>query len=151
MIPLLHGLHVLAAFYWVGGMVFAYTVLRPAAGALEPAQRLPLWRRVFERFLPWVAVSILVLLISGYGMVGVEFGGMGHVGLYVHVMQGIGIVMMLLFLHLYFAPWRRFRAAVDAGTLPEAARYLNQIRLIVAINLTLGVITVLIGATGRYW
>jgi len=27
-------------------------------------------------------------------------------------MQGIGIIMMLLFFHLYFAPWRRFRAAL---------------------------------------
>ena len=151
MILLLHALHILAALYWVGGMAFAYTVLRPAAGPLEPPARLPLWRRVFARFLPWVGVSILALLISGYGMVFLEFGGFGSVGLYVHVMQGIGIAMMLLYLHLFFAPWRRFRAAVDSGTLPEAARNLNQIRLIVAINLTLGIITVVVGATGRYW
>ena len=148
---LLHALHILAALYWVGGMAFAYTVLRPAAGALDPPVRLPLWRRVFERFLPGVALSILVLLLSGYGMVFYEFGGFSHVGLYVHVMQGIGILMMLLFLHLCFAPWRRFRAALDGKALPDAARSLNQIRLIVAVNLTLGVITVVVGATGRYW
>jgi uncharacterized membrane protein len=151
MILLLHALHVLAALYWVGGMAFAYTVLRPAAGALEPATRLPLWRRVFERFLPGVALSILVLLLSGYRMILSEFGGFSHLGLYVNVMQGLGIVMMLLFAHLYFAPWKRFRAAVDGAALPEAARYLNQIRLIVAVNLTLGIITVVVGATGRYW
>ena len=28
-------LHVLAAMFWVGGMAFAYTILRPAAGPLE--------------------------------------------------------------------------------------------------------------------
>ena len=113
--------------------------------------RLPLWRRVFERFLPWVGVSILALLLSGYGMVFNQFGGFSHVGVYVHVMQGIGILMMLLFLHLCFAPWRRFRVALDGKALPDAARSLNQIRLIVAVNLTLGVITVVVGATGRYW
>jgi uncharacterized membrane protein len=151
MVSLLHGLHVLAALYWVGGIAFAYSILRPAAGPLEPPVRLLLWRRVFERFLPWVGVSILALLISGYGMVFFEFGGFRNVGLFVHVMQGIGIVMMLLYLHLLFAPWRRFRAAVDGGALPEAARNLNQIRLIVATNLTLGIITVVVASTGRYW
>ena len=30
-------LHTLAAVIWVGGMFFAYLVLRPSAGALEPA------------------------------------------------------------------------------------------------------------------
>ena len=66
-------------------------------------------------------------------------------------MQGIGIVMMLLFLHLYFAPWRRFRAAVARRDTPQAARQLNQIRWIVTINLLLGLVTVAVGSSGRYW
>ena len=66
-------------------------------------------------------------------------------------MQGIGIVMMLVFLHLYFAPWRRFRAAVARRDTPEAARQLNQIRWIVTLNLMLGLITVAVGSSGRYW
>jgi uncharacterized membrane protein len=59
--------------------------------------------------------------------------------------------MMLLYLHLLFAPWRRFRTAVDQGALPDAAKALNQIRIIVAVNLWLGIATVLAGGTGRYW
>jgi uncharacterized membrane protein len=59
--------------------------------------------------------------------------------------------MVLLFLHLFFAPWRRFRAAADQGSLPEAAKYLNQIRMIVAINLALGIAVLVVGGTGRYW
>ena len=35
-------LHILAAVIWVGGMFFAHQMLRPAAGKLDPAQRLPL-------------------------------------------------------------------------------------------------------------
>jgi hypothetical protein len=54
-------------------------------------------------------------------------------------------------LHLIFAPWRRFRAALERGTLPEAARSLNQIRIIVGINLLLGILTVVVGGAGRYW
>jgi uncharacterized membrane protein len=59
--------------------------------------------------------------------------------------------MMIAFGHLYFAPWRRFRAAIDGGDFQAAARPLMLIRRIVAINLVLGLITVVVGATGRYW
>jgi uncharacterized membrane protein len=67
------------------------------------------------------------------------------------MMATTGTVMMLLFLYLIFAPWRRFREAVDRGALPEAAKSLNQIRQIVGINLLLGILTIVIGGTGRYW
>jgi uncharacterized membrane protein len=106
---------------------------------------------VFDRFLPGVAASILVLLASGYGALFLAFGTFRGAPLYVHIMQGTGILMMLLFLHLLLAPWRRFRNAVRSGALPDAASYLNQIRFIVAINLALGAITMVIGASGRYW
>jgi uncharacterized membrane protein len=144
-------LHILAAVFWVGGMAFAYIVLRPATGPLDPPVRLALWRRVFERFLPWVGLGIVVLLVSGYGMIFLVFGGFGGVPAYVNVMQGLGIIMVLLYLHLYFAPWPRFRGAVDHGALTQAAAQLNQIRIIVAVNLVIGIVTVIVGASGRYW
>ena len=151
LIVLLLAIHLLAAVFWVGGMAFAYWVLRPAAGALEPPARLPLWRRVFARFLPWVAVSIVALLATGFAMIVLMFGGFADAPLYVNIMMATGILMMLLYLHLFFAPWRRFQGALDRQELPEAAQRLNQIRLIVAINLALGVLTLVVGGTGRYW
>jgi uncharacterized membrane protein len=144
-------LHILAAVIWVGGMFFAHQMLRPAAGPLEPAQRLPLWRRVFARFFPWVWLSIAALLASGYAMVFGVFGGFARLGLHVDIMQGIGIIMVLAFGHLYFAPWARFRRAVDGGDFAAAAGQLDQIRRIVTLNLVLGLVVVVIGATGRYW
>jgi uncharacterized membrane protein len=151
LIMLLLAIHLLAAVFWVGGLAFAYTVLRPAAGALDPAVRLPLWRRVFARFLPWVGVSIAALLVSGFAMIFLLFGKPSNASPYVNVMAATGIIMMLLFLHVVFAPWRRFRDAVDRGALPEAAKSLNQIRIIVGINLLLGILTIVVGSTGRYW
>ncbi|HUI12874.1 MAG TPA: CopD family protein [Xanthobacteraceae bacterium] len=151
MLASLLALHLLAAIFWVGGMAFAYFVLRPAAGPLEAAVRLPLWRRVFCIFLPWVGIGIAILLGSGYAVLSLYFGGFAAAPLYVNVMQGLGILMVLLYLHLYFAPWKRFRAALDQNALPEAGKQLNQIRMIVAINLLLGVATVVVGGTGRYW
>jgi len=143
--------HIICVVIWVGGMAFAHFMLRPAASSLEPATRLPLWRRVFERFFPAVWILIVLLLLSGYGMVSVGFGGFSHLPLYVNIMQGLGIVMIALFAHLYFAPWQRFRRGLDSGDLAGAARQLGQIRTTVTFNLALGLVVVGVGATGRYW
>jgi uncharacterized membrane protein len=144
-------LHALSAVVWVGGMFFAHQALRPAAAALDPGPRLMLWSRVLGRFFAWVIVAIVLLLASGYVLVFAVFGGFGRAGLHVHLMQGIGILMMLLFFHLYFAPWRRFRTAAARQDWAEGGRQLGQIRAIVTINLVLGLIVVAIGSSGRYW
>ena len=144
-------LHILSAVIWVGGMFFALVVLRPATGPLDPPLRLGLWLRVLDRFFACVFVAIVVLLLSGFAMIFSLFGGFVGVRLYVNLMMLIGIVMMMLFLHLYFAPWKRFRAAMAAGDNAAAAAQLSGIRIIVMINLILGLVTVAIGSSGRYW
>ena len=139
--------HVLSALVWVGGMFFALLVLRPASGPLDPPVRLAQWRRVFGRFFPWVFAAIVLLLISGFTL----FLSGYAVGPHVHVMMAIGIIMMLIFFHLYFAPWKRFQVALDAGQNAAAVAQLNQIRILVMVNLVLGLITAAVGASGRYW
>jgi uncharacterized membrane protein len=143
--------HILSAVIWVGGMFFALIVLRPATAALEPGARLDLWLRVFERFFVWVFAAIGLLLASGYAMIFGVYAGFRGIGLHVNIMQATGIIMMLLFFHLYFAPWRRFRAAVARRDLAAAAAQLGQIRTIVMVNLLLGLLTVAVGSSGRYW
>ena len=144
-------LHVFSAVVWVGGMFFALLMLRPATSPLDSAVRLALWERVFGRFFPWVFAAIVLLLASGYAMVFGVFAGFKGIGLHVHIMQATGILMMLLFFHLYFAPWRRFRGALAREDPAAAARQLDQIRWIVTINLVLGLLTVAVGSSGRYW
>jgi uncharacterized membrane protein len=143
--------HILGAVVWVGGMFFAYVVLRPASAEMEGPVRLTLWRRVFARFLPWVWASVVALLASGYWMLFTGLGGFAGAGLHVHIMNLTGLVMMALFLHLYFAPWKRLQRALDAGNTEAAAKQIGQIRTIVAVNLVLGLITAAIGSSGRYW
>ena len=143
--------HVLAAVIWVGGMFFAYMVLRRAARAIDPHVRLDLWGQVFGQFFPWVWASVVALLISGYGMMFLGLGGFARAGVHVHIMQATGLLMIALFLHLYFAPWPRLRRALDGGDYKLATVQLTQIRRLVAINLVLGLITAAIGASGRYW
>ena len=145
-------LHLLSAVIWVGGMFFAYMALRPvAAQLLEPPLRLQLWAQVFSRFFPWVWVAVILLLLSGLWMVFGVYGGMANVRPYIHLMLTIGIVMMLIFAHLYFAPFKRLKQAVQIQDWAEAGLRLGQIRKIVGLNLSLGIIVVIVAAAGRYF
>ena len=144
-------LHIFGAVVWVGGMFAIYVCLRPALGTLEPPQRLRLMRVTFQKFLPWVWTAVLLLLASGYWMIFMTFGGMARVGLHVHLMQGIGWIMIALFAWLFHGLWLAFKRAVDAQDWPRAAARLDRIRQIISVNLPLGLVVVVIGASGRYW
>ncbi|WP_298136672.1 CopD family protein [Acidiferrobacter sp.] len=141
-------IHGLFAVLWVGGMFFAYMILRPAAQPLEAAQRLSLWARTFGRFFPWVWGAVVVLPVSGYYLAITRFGGMAALPPFINIMQVLGIVMILLYLHIFFAPYRRLRQGVVAGDFVKAGHALGQIRRLVAINMVLGLITIFIALVG---
>jgi uncharacterized membrane protein len=144
-------LHLLAALIWVGGMFFAYVALRPAAaGTLEPPLRLQLWVHVFKLFFIWVWLSIITLLATGYWMLFKYFGGFANAGLHIHIMNGAGLIMVLIYLHVFFAPYRRLRHAVITQDYAEGGRQLAQIRKLIALNLSIGLIVVVIASGGRY-
>jgi uncharacterized membrane protein len=151
MIAIAIALHILSAVVWVGGMFAIYMCLRPALGTLEPPQRFRLMRITFAKFLPWVWGAVVLLLASGYVMVFQTFGGFAHLPLYVNLMQALGWVMMALFFWLFHGPWLAFKRAADASDWPTAGANLNRIRQIISINLPLGLIVVIIGASGRFW
>ncbi len=149
--PVLIALHVLAAVIWVGGMFFAYMALRPAAVAvLESPHRLSLWRHTFAKFFIWVWLAIIILPATGYTIIFKYFGGMAQTPIHAHIMQVLGIIMILIFLHLFFAPYKRLRKAVDRGDFPAAGEQLNTLRKMIAINLTLGLITIVVATAGEY-
>ncbi len=145
------GLHALAAIVWVGGMFFAYICLRPVAGEMDSGARLALWRGVFGKFFPWVWMQVLILLGTGYAMLAISLGGFAGAGLHVHIMHMTGLIMVALFVLLYYVPWKAFRAAHDANDPATAAKHLDRIRQIVLANLFLGLLTSLVGASGRFW
>lgn len=144
-------LHVLAAVIWVGGMFFAYFALRPAAQGFEPAVRLPLWTRTLSRFFFWVWIAVLLLPASGYWMIFRVMGGMGRLPHYVNVMQGLALIMIMIYLHVFFAPYRRMRQAVVRGDWPDAARRLGQIRKLVLLNLAIGLVTIAMAVWGSHY
>lgn len=144
-------LHLLAAVIWVGGMFFAYMALRPAAArVLEPPHRLQLWVQVFKLFFVWVWLSIIIILTTGYWMLFNIFGGFGGAGTHIHIMHGAGIVMVLIYLHVFFAPYRRLRHAVVIEDYAEGGRQLAQIRKLIGLNLSIGLLVVIVASAGRY-
>ncbi|MBI2772406.1 MAG: CopD family protein [Burkholderiales bacterium] len=129
--------HLAAAIFWMGGMAFAVLALRPIiAEQLQPPQRLPLMAAVLGRFFVVVGVSIAVLLATGLFMLlqtGMKAAPPGQ-----HAMLALGLVMMLVFGHLFFSPFRRMKLAVAAADWPEAGKRAGQIVMMVKINLGLG-------------
>ena len=137
----LKALHVLSAVLWVGGMFFAIIVLRPSLAVLEPAQRLALHAGVFRRFFLIVWHVMPLVILTGYAMIFVGFGGMAGTRWPVHVMTLLGLLMGAIFAFLYFVPYRRFRNAADAPAKAQAA---DMIRKLITINLVIGVATIVI-------
>ncbi|MFI8479762.1 CopD family protein [Pseudomonas sp. NPDC078700] len=142
-----YALHLLAALIWVGGMFFAWMILRPAAvKTLEAPARLQLWAEVFQGFFRWVWLAVLVLPISGMGMLHMRFAGFETAPKYVHVMMGLYIVMLALFLRIQALQLPELRRAIEQQQWPAGGAVLGKIRRLVGINLTIGLVVVALAA-----
>ena len=83
-----------------------------------------------------VICSIAALLATGVPLLVQVPGGSAPPGW--HAMAGLGVLMMLVFGHIFFVPWRRLQRAVAAQDWPAGGRAMNQIALLVKVNLALG-------------
>jgi uncharacterized membrane protein len=142
-------LHQLATVIWVGGMFFAHFALRGSAQRrLDPPQRFPLLLAAFDRFFVWVWIAVLVLWGSGLWMFVGAYGG--AMGWHVHAMMAIALVMTVLFAYLYFVPYRALGRLVASEDWVAAGMRVATIRRIILINLVLGLVTAVLGSSGRY-
>lgn len=141
-------LHVLGIVVWIGGSFFTYAAL-PSIGTpvLQPAQRLAVWQATFGRFFPWIWASVIAVFVSGEWLAHGWLDGLNG-PLYIHVMFGIGVLLMLLFGYLYFSPYRLMRAAMAGGDETEALRQLGRIRHMLGVIGVVGLIVVVIGVAG---
>jgi uncharacterized membrane protein len=146
-----HGLHVVAFVILVGGWFRAYVAMRSASADYDALSSLQLQRRLMKTFFPWVWISLLVLLVTGYVNLFTAFGGFAAAPLYVNLMQAIGWVMIALFAWLFFGPWREFNYEMDAENWPTATDNVKRIQKIIFMDMWLGFIVVLIGSTGPFW
>jgi uncharacterized membrane protein len=144
-------MHLLAVLIWVGGMFFAYVVLRPAAvDVLQPPERLRLWDNVFQRFFNWVWGAVGAILVTGFYMI-YQFGGMAHVPHYIHVMLLLGLAMMGIYVYVFFACYVPLKLHVAKERWKEAGEILGKIRKLVGLNLVLGLLTISVEVIGVTW
>lgn len=143
-------IHLIAVLIWIGGMFFAYVVLRPATSeSLDLPHRLRLWAAVLRLFFNWVWASVGVILITGFYLMYL-YGGIAHVSRHVHIMLALGLAMMVIHGYMFFTCYVPFSLHVAKKRWKEAEEPLGRIRQLVAVNFALGLLTagiVLIGAT----
>src|SRR5277367_2331749 len=133
--------HVLCAVIWVGGMFFAYVVLRPSLTVLEPIQRIALHTQIFRRFFLIVWHVMPLILLSGFAALFGLFGGPATAPWNISVMMLLGLIMSAIFLLIVFGPYARFRRTTDRTTIVAS---IDRIRKLIAVNLVLGIVTVVV-------
>jgi uncharacterized membrane protein len=75
-------------------------------------------------------------------------GGMAA-PLYALAMFALGVVMMLIFAHVYFAPYKKLKRAVAGQDWKAGGAALAQIRMLIGINLSIGLLTIAVVMLGR--
>jgi len=101
---------------------------------------------VFRRFFRWVWLAVLVLPISGVGLLQLRFAGFEGAPRYVQVMMGLYIAMLALFIRVQALQLPELRRAVEAQDWPAGGAVLGRVRRLVGFNLLLGLTLVGIAA-----
>jgi uncharacterized membrane protein len=79
------------------------------------------------------------------------FGGFHGAGIHIHIMHGAGIVMVLIYLRVFFSPYRQLKQAVIIQDYPLAGTQLNRIRKLIGINIVIGLLVITVASAGRYF
>lgn len=140
--------HIMGAAIWVGGIVFVFSVLRPSLAVLDVPARLVMNAEVHRRFFQVLWSVMPIVLASGYAMLFGVYGGFRGVSWSVHVMHLTGLLMSVLFLAIFFGPFRAVRAAARTGDLAAGAAAMRRLRQLALLNLFLGMITIVVAVVG---
>lgn len=135
-------IHLFAVLIWVGGMFFAYIMLRPVAvKALQQPERLRLLSTVLLRFFNWAWVAIGILLVTGFFLI-YRYGGIVHLARHNHIMLASGLAMMVIHGYVFFVCYVPFSVLVAKKRWEEAEKRLGIMRKLVVLNLLLGLLTI---------
>ncbi|MBN2680459.1 CopD family protein [Acidithiobacillus montserratensis] len=144
--------HILAVIVWIGGLFFVTMVLAPTLKKEigQNSTRIALMHVLLRRFFFWVLIASLLLLLTGYSMVFVFYGGFAALSVPVWLMVVLGTIMVLIVLHTFFAPLKRLRRAVRDQDWQAGAKALGQVRMLANINLGLSFVVILVGIWGVF-
>jgi uncharacterized membrane protein len=151
----LKAIHLLCIVAWLGGMFFALACLHPAAvEQLEPPERIRLMHATLRRFLDVLMAAIVLTLASGAALIGLAVRDRASAALPFampldwYAMVGLFAVMALVFVRVRWVLFPRATRGLQAQAWPDAAAALGAIRRAVMLNLTLGVVVVVVVRLG---
>ena len=70
---------------------------------------------------------------------------------FIHIMAVLGVIMMLIFGHVYFGPYKRLKHAVTNENWPEGGNQLGKIRILVGTNTIIGLLVIIVATAGKSW
>ena len=133
--------HLLAMAAWLGGAAYIAFVQRPSLGLLDGTQRNSVQLQTLTRYFRLVWHVIPLVLVTGWLMLAFPLGGFNDPDWHVQAMQGLGVIIALLFAYAYFRPLRKVRRAVR----PLPADF-DRVRSLVSTNLYLGILVIVIAS-----
>ncbi|WP_428392141.1 CopD family protein [Lichenicoccus sp.] len=134
-------LHLLGMAVWVGGSAAMLFVLRPSLGLLDQTQRVSVDLQSLRRFLRLLWLVVPIMLLTGWAMEIFRQGGFANADWHINAMQGLGILMALVFAYLYFGPFQKARRALR----PKPAMF-ESIRSLIGTMLVIGVAIVVVAS-----
>jgi uncharacterized membrane protein len=150
-LALTYWLHLIATVVWIGGLAMLTLIAWPGMGA-SFAEALDALER---RFRPWANISLAVLLVTGL----IQMGGDEHydgflivnsawtVGLLVkHVLIGLMIAISLVLQGSVYPALSRARLLASKGASSDEAALRRRLRQLTAVNLSLGILVLLLTA-----
>ncbi len=157
-------LHVLSAFVWVGGMIAIRFAVHPNLQLIEDpkvrlGRTLAITGKFFHLVIPFILLIILTAVLMavglGFRIAAVDEGGNiineSAYALYqiVHIKEVVWVVMTANFTWMYFKR-RKAQKLFDAGDLPAAKASVALIpKLLLPINIALGILALWLGITLR--
>lgn len=133
-------LHLLCMAYWIGGGLYAVIVSRSTVALLEPAQRQNVQTQLIARYFRGLLHIVPTVLVTGWLLV-FHMGGFSVMSLPINIMQGLALIMALLFLNAYFGPFQSLRRAIR----PQPALF-DKVRKRIVLMIGVGILTVIAAA-----
>lgn len=138
---LILAIHLLGMAIWVGGSAITLLVLRPSLNLLDQTQRSSVLMQSLKRFFRLLQSVVPTVLVTGWAMEIFREGGFAHADWHINAMQGLGLVMTLLFAWTYFGPFRKVQRAIR----PKPEMF-EKIRSLLTLTLVLGIVVVVVAS-----
>lgn len=144
-------LHLIAINIWVGGMFFVVVVFNHVTVNLERALLYATWYKALSRFFSLIWLAMALLLATGGWMIRGIYGGVAGVPLHILLMATLGSMMMAVFVFTYFAPYRKFRQALQRRDYEACDTQLEKVRLLGRVNMVIGLCVVIVIGAGPHY